>query len=186
MAGATILNARDILSGEQGEVWATLPNGDRMCMMHVKNLEASVSYDKEQVPILGKRGKGNRKKGETYSGSMTVYYVTSIFRQYAEQYKNSGKDFYFEIRVINHDNTSRAGTQEVWLQDCNLDSLVLAKVDADSSILDEDMDFTFENYHIETIFDDLTGLFPDGKNDISAESNASFIYPDGYSTSQHP
>ena len=163
---AAILNARDILSGEQGEVWATLPNGDSFCMMHVKNIEATVSFDKEQVPILGKRGKGNRKKGETYSGSMTVYFVTSVFRTYAEHYKNSGEDFYFDLRIINEDKTTLTGRQEVWLTDCNIDSLVLAKLDADSSILDEDMDFTFEDYHVEQEFTDLDGMFPSGKSEL--------------------
>lgn len=161
---ANILNVKDILSGEQGEVYAYLPNivsvnGGRMCMMHVKNIEATVSYDKEQVPILGKRGKGNRKKGETYSGSMTVYYLTSIFREYAQDYKNSGEDFYFDLQIVNNDTTSRAGEQVIWLLDCNIDSLVLAKLDADSSILDEDMDFTFEDYRIDKSFNVLDGLF---------------------------
>ena len=164
---ANILNVKDILSGEQGEVYAYLPNivsvnGGRMCMMHVKNIEATVSYDKEQVPILGKRGKGNRKKGETYSGSMTVYYLTSIFREYAQDYKNSGEDFYFDLKVINHDATTHTGTQVVVLRDCNFDELVLAKLDADSSILDEDVSFTFEDWYIENEgFDILDGFFED-------------------------
>lgn len=159
MSQATILQARDILSGEQGEVWATLPDGRRMCMMHVKNIEATVSYDKEQVPILGKRGKGNRKKGETYSGTMTVYYLTTVFREFAQTYKNNGMDFYFDLQIINDDNTTRAGRQEIWLTDCNIDSLVLAKLDADASILEEDMDFTFEDYRVDKAFDPLDGLF---------------------------
>lgn len=156
---APILNARDVLSGEQGEVWATLDDGKRMCMMHVKNIEASVDFEKEQIPILGKRGKGNRKNGETYSGSMTVYYVDSTFRKLAERYKKQGLDWYFDIQIINSDATTRAGKQQVTLIDCNLDSLVLAKLDADSSTLEEDMDFTFEDYRIDVEFDNLDGLF---------------------------
>lgn len=155
---APILNARDVLSGEQGEVWATL-NGRRMCMMHVKNIDANINYEKEQIPILGKRGKGNRKNGETYEGSMTVYYVTSAFRQLAETYKNSGKDFYFDLQIINEDKTSNAGKQMITLIDCNINSLVLAKLDADSSTLEEDMDFTFEDWRMDKAFNELDGLF---------------------------
>lgn len=155
---APIMRVQDILSGEQGEAWANIDGRD-MCMMHLKNIEATVEFEKEQVPILGKRGKGNRKKGETYSGSMTVYYVTSAFRKYAQIYKDQGKDFYFDIRIVNHDATTSVGTQSVTLLECNIDSLVIAKLDADSSILDEDMDFTFENYRIDQEFDDMDGLW---------------------------
>lgn len=158
----TILDARDILSGEQGSIYATLPDGTNMCCMHAKNIEASVSYEKEQVPILGKRGKGNRKTGETYSGSMTVYYVDSTFRRLAQKYKESGQDFYFDIRIQNKDNTTRTGEQIIILRDCNFDELILAKLDADSAILDEDISFTFEDWILDTSFDYLDGLFPDG------------------------
>ena len=161
MAEARILNAKDILSGEQGELWASFDGRD-MCVMHAKNIEATVSYDKEQVPILGKRGKGNRKTGATYSGSMTLYYVESVFRKYAERYKDEGEDFYFDLKVINHDATTHTGTQTVVLRDCNFDELVIAKLDADSSILDEDVSFTFEDWYIDGEgFDILDGFFDD-------------------------
>ena len=160
MPTAAILDARDILSGEQGEIWATLPDGREMCVMHAKNIEASVSYDKEQVPILGKRGKGNRKTGETYSGSMTLYYVDSTFRKLAENYKDTGEDFYFDMRIINHDKTTHTGEQVIVLRDCNFDELILSKLDADASVLEEDVSFTFEDWFIDTTFDVLDGLFP--------------------------
>lgn len=156
---APILNVRDILSGEQGEAYAVFEDGRIMNLMQLKNIEATVEFDKEQVPILGKRGKGNRKKGETYSGSMTVYYVTTEFRKLAQVYKNDGKDFYFNIQIVNEDKTTNTGKQIITLEECNIDSLVLTKLDADSTILDEDMDFTFENYRIEQEFDTLNGLW---------------------------
>ena len=159
MANAPILDAKDILSGEQGEIWATLPNGREMCVMHAKNIEASVSYDKEQVPILGKRGKGNRKTGETYSGTMTLYYVDSNFRELAENYKDTGTDFYFDMRIINKDNTTHTGQQIIILRDCNFDELIITKLDADSSVLEEDVSFTFEDWILDTKFDELDGLF---------------------------
>lgn len=158
---APILDARDILSGEQGELYATLPDGRSMCVMHAKNIEATVSYDKEQVPILGKRGKGNRKTGETYAGSMTLYYVESVFRELAQNYKDTGEDFYFDMRVTNHDNTTHTGTQVIILRGCNFDELVLAKLDADASVLEEDVSFTFEDWVLDTQFDLLDGFFKD-------------------------
>ena len=49
--------------------------------------------------------------------------------------------------------TSSAGKQSVLLIGCNLDSVVLAKLDGDSDDpLDEDVDFTFEDFDILTPF----------------------------------
>lgn len=157
----SILDARDILSGEQGMIKATLPDGRVMTVMHAKNIETTISYDKEQVPILGKRGKGNRKTGETYSGTMTLYYVDSTFRKLAEQYKDTGEDFYFDMTITNEDRTTHTGKQIVILRDCNFDEMILAKLDADSSILEEDVSFTFEDYIVDTEFSELDGLFED-------------------------
>lgn len=151
------LRARDVISGEQGEAWGTL-EGQRVCLLHLKNINSNVSYNKDEIGILGKRGKGHKKVGESYSGSMTVYYVTSIFREYAERYKNSGEDLYFDIQIVNNDNTSAAGEQIVTLIDCNLDSMDLAKLDVDSAHLEEDIDFTFEDWRLEKPFDVLDGL----------------------------
>lgn len=157
----SILDARDILSGEQGMIKATLPDGRVMTVMHAKNIETTISYDKEQVAILGKRGKGNRKTGETYAGTMTLYYVDSTFRKLAEKYKDSGKDFYFDMTITNEDKTTRTGKQIITLRDCNFDEIVLAKLDADSSVLEEDVSFTFEDYIVDTEFTELAGLFED-------------------------
>lgn len=155
---APILPVQQIATGSQGEIWATI-EGRRMCVMHAINIEASVSYDKEQVSILGKRGKGNRKTGETYSGSMQLYMIESEFRELAQRYKDSGQDFYFDIQIKQSDETTDTGTQLVTLKDVNFDSLVLAKLDADSSILDEEIDFTFEDWRLEEKYSEIPGLF---------------------------
>lgn len=151
------LRARDVISGEQGEAWGTI-EGVRYCLMHLKNINSTVTYNKDEIGILGKRGKGHKKVGETYAGSMTVYYLTSIFREFAERYKKTGEDFYFDIQIVNNDTTSNAGEQIVTLIDCNFDSIDLAKLDVDSAHLEEDIDFTFEDWRLEKPFDVLDGL----------------------------
>lgn len=60
---------------------------------------------------------------------------------------------YDPMVVENDDQESSAGKQTVLLMDCNLDSVVLAKLDGDSDdALDEDADFTFEDFDILTPF----------------------------------
>ena len=46
----------------------------------------------------------------------------------------------------------------VILKDCNMDGGLLAKFDADAEYLDEDMDFTFEDFEMPETFSLLAGM----------------------------
>ena len=65
------------------------------------------------------------------------------------------------MQIINQDPTSAAGKQEVVLYGCNIDGGILAKFDADGEYLDEDMDFTFEDFSITKEFKELSGFAPE-------------------------
>ena len=75
-----------------------------------------------------------------------------------KKYKDSGSDFYFDIQITNNDPTSSVGSQTIILKDCNLDSITLAKFDADGEYLDEQMDFTFEDWEMPTEFQVMDGI----------------------------
>ena len=79
---------------------------------------------------------------------MTIYYVTSIFRKMALKYAKTGKDTYFNITIVNEDPTSTIGKQTIVLYNCNIDSVILAKLDTESDVLDEDIDFTFDDFDV--------------------------------------
>ena len=126
--------------------------------MQAINLEAKFEKTKSEVPILGKTGKGNKATGWKGTGTATFHYNTSIFRQMMLDYKNTGQDTYFEIQITNEDPTSAVGRQTIILQDCNIDGGVLAKFDADGEYLDEEMDFTFEDFSMPEAFGMLDGF----------------------------
>ena len=151
------MKSRDAISGSLAECFVTI-EGNRYNFMQAINLEASIEKNKVEVPILGKTGKGNKAAGWTGSGSATFHYNTSIFRQLLKRYKDTGEDIYFDIQVTNEDPTSTVGRQTVILKDCNVDGGILAKFDADADYLDEDMDFTFEDFEIPEQFTPLTGM----------------------------
>lgn len=126
--------------------------------MQAINLEAKFEKNKVEVPILGKTGKGNKASGWKGTGSATFHYNTSIFREMLLQYKDTGEDTYFEIQITNEDPTSAVGRQTMILIDCNVDGGILAKFDADGEYLDEDMDFTFEDFKMPESFRLLDGM----------------------------
>ena len=44
------------------------------------------------------------------------------------------------------------------MKDCNVDGGILAKFDADAEYLDEDLDFTFEDWEMPEQFGNLQGM----------------------------
>ena len=114
--------------------------------------------NKTEVPILGKPGKGNKATGWTGTGSATFHFNTSMFRKFMKPYKDTGEDFYFDMQITNEDPSSAVGSQTIVLNDCNLDSIVLAKFDADGEYLEEDIDFTFEDWDMPEEFLELEGM----------------------------
>ncbi len=151
------MNAKDSVSAKLAECFITI-DGNRYNFMQCINFEAKFEKNKTEVPILGKTGKGNKSTGWTGTGSATFHYNTSIFRQMMIEYKNSGQDVYFDIQVTNDDPTSAAGRQTMVFIGCNIDGGVLAKFDADGEYLDEEMDFTFEDFKMNESFSVLSGM----------------------------
>ena len=154
---ANIMNAKDSVSASLAECFVTI-DGNRYNFMQAINLEANFEKTKTEVPILGKTGKGNKSTGWSGSGSATFHYNTSIFRELLYKFKETGEDVYFDIQITNEDPTSAVGRQTIILKDCNMDGGILAKFDADGEYLDEDMDFTFEDFKMPEAFKDLEGF----------------------------
>ena len=163
MGKNNVMLSKDAVSASLAECFVTI--GDRRYnFMQAINLEAKFDKEKSEIPILGKTGKGNKTTGWKGTGSATFHYNTSIFRKMMLDYKRSGRDTQFDIQITNEDPTSSAGRQTIILEDCNIDGGILAKFDADSEYLDEDMDFTFEDFSMPEKFKNLKGFLTNQKN----------------------
>ena len=157
MINNVTMKGKDAISARLAECFVTIGTR-RYNFMQAINLEVKFEKNKSKVPVLGKTGQGNKSTGWNGSGSATFHYNTSIFRQMLLDYKDTGKDVYFEIQVTNEDPTSSAGRQTMVFVDCNTDGGILAKFDADGEFLDEDMDFTFEDFKMPETFTELVGM----------------------------
>lgn len=157
MNGNVTMKAKDTVFAALAECFVTI-GSRRYNFMQAINLEAKFEKTKAEVPILGKTGKGNKATGWKGTGSATFHYNTSIFRQMMIDYKETGQDVYFEMQITNEDPTSEVGRQTIILKDCNINGGILAKFDADAEYLDEDMDFTFEDFSMPESFKNLAGF----------------------------
>ena len=151
------LRARDVNAARLAYCYATI-NENRYLMMMAKNLKATVKKNKKSVPILGQTSVGHKTSGWEGNGSMTIYSVTSMFTKMVEEYKDTGKDTYFDMQIVNNDPTSASGRQTLLLKDCNIDSAVIAAFDADGDWLEQDVDFTFDDFKMPEGFTELDGV----------------------------
>lgn len=143
---AQTMLAKNAISAKMARCYVTI-NGNRYNFMSAINLEATFEKNKTEVPILGRMNKGHKSTGSTITGSAEFHYNTSIWREHAKEFQDSGKDLYFDIEIINEDLTADVGAQGIMLLDCNFDSILLAAFDADSDdVLTETMDFTAEGF----------------------------------------
>lgn len=161
---AQTMHARNAVSAKMAECYIYIPNEsgtkDRYNFMSAINVEVTFEKEKTEVPILGRMNKGHKSTGSNITGSAEFHLNTSIWRELAKRFQNTGEDIYFDMMVINDDKTaSDVGRQVIWLYDCNFDSVVLAAFDADSDdSLTESMDFTAERFDIETPFTLMDGI----------------------------
>ncbi|MGS5516339.1 phage tail tube protein [Clostridioides difficile] len=156
MAKNITMNVRDAISASEAECFVTI-EGKRYNFMSAINLEAKMEKTKSEIPILGRTTKGNKTTGSKITGSATFHFNTSIFRELLYRYKETGEDIYFDIQVTTEDPTSSVGRQTVILKDCNMDSGIITKFDADGEYLDEDMDFTCEDWELVEKFNLISG-----------------------------
>lgn len=149
------LKASDTISGQEGRAFATIGTQTEE-MFYVKTLEATVEKQKAEVKTLGRRGVQHKATGWSGSGSMTIFYMTSRFRQMMLDYMHTGVDQYFDIEVTNEDPSSSIGAQRIMLKGVNLDSVIMASLDTESDALEEEVSFTFEDVLIEQAFTEPT------------------------------
>ena len=154
---AVIMNVKDAVSASLAECYVTI-EGKRYNFMQAINLEAKMEKTKKTVPILGKTGKGNRSSGWKGTGSATFHYNNSVFREILYTFKEKGEDLYFDMQITNDDPTSGVGRQTIILKDCNLDGGTLAKFDANADYLEEEYNFTFDDWEMPEKFDRLSGM----------------------------
>jgi Protein of unknown function (DUF2001). len=152
-----IFREGDAISGKQAYAYIKI-NGRQEELFYAKSLEATIEKNKVDVPVLGRTNTPQRAAGWSGSGTLTIYYVTSVFRRLMLDYIKTGRDFWFDLYVVNEDPQSSAGKQSVMLKNCNLDSVIIAKFDASSDdMLEEEMPFTFSDVELLDEFNKVTG-----------------------------
>ncbi len=141
---SNFLNYSDTLSGTEAKGFITV-NGRNEELFYAKKLESTAEKTKKTGKTLGSRVEQNKATGWKGTGTLTVYYVTSLFREMMIDYIKNGKDVYFDLTVTNEDASSTIGKQTVVLKKCNFDKVTMAMFNLEDEVLEEEMAFTFED-----------------------------------------
>ena len=156
MATAT-MNAGDAITGSLGNCYVTI-EGRRFLFLQLISIEAKAEKNKTEVPIMGKTGKGNKATGWKGTGTAKYHYGINKFRELMSRYAKTGEDVYFDMQVMNDDPTTKVGRQIVVLKGCNFNGMTIAKLDADAEYLEDELEFTFEDFEYAETFRNLVGM----------------------------
>lgn len=156
---AQTMEARNAVSAKMAECYITI-NGNRYNFMSAINVNVTFEKTKTEVPILGRMNRGHKSTGSNITGSAEFHLNTSIWRELAYQFQETGEDMYFEMQITNNDITATdIGRQTIILYGCNFDSVTLAAFDADSDdTLTESIDFTAERFEMPEKFTEMPGM----------------------------
>ena len=156
---AQTMQAKNAISAKMAECYVTI-DGNRYNFMSAINVEVTFEKNKQEVPILGRMNKGHKSTSSTITGSAEFHLNTSIWRELAYRFQETGEDLYFDMQITNEDITaSDVGRQTIILYGCNFDSVILAAFDADSDdSLTESMDFTVERFEMPEKFKPMDGM----------------------------
>ena len=156
---AQTMHARNAVSAKMAECYVTI-DGKRYNFMSAINLEVTFEKNKQEIPILGRMNRGHKATSSSITGSAEFHLNTSIWRELAYKFQETGEDLYFDMQITNEDITaSDIGRQTVILYDCNWDSMTLAAFDADSDdVLTESIDFTAERFELPEKYNLMDGV----------------------------
>ncbi|MCL2461903.1 MAG: phage tail tube protein [Defluviitaleaceae bacterium] len=150
------VRSQDLVTGALARCFANI-DGNNEDMFYARNVTATVKKKKKEIPVLGQTGTKHKSGGWTGTGKMSLYYVTTLYRRMMLTYAKDGVDTYFDMLVENVDPTSDTGRQSILLKNVNLDSVDITKLDITAEELEEDIDFTFDDFEIMQDFDTIVG-----------------------------
>ena len=142
-----ILQAEDTVNGREGVATAII-NNKVTELMELSNITVTIEKQKTEFKAMGTRNTQNKTTGWKGTGTANVRYVSSRWAKMLQDYVKTGKDTYFTIVVTNQDPGSSTGKQVIQVLGCNMDSADIAKLDVDTEILDQDINFTFSDFNI--------------------------------------
>lgn len=137
----------DAINGKEGSLSVTI-DGVVTELGMCKLAKGTIEKIKKEIKAVGARMTRHKTVGMKGTGEMTLHTMYPEFKKKLKEYLNTGVDLYFDVTILIEDPASPAGKQVVTLTNCNLDSVVLAELNAEDETLEDELPFTFEGWDI--------------------------------------
>lgn len=129
----------------------------RINLFQVKNFDSNANITLDEVPRIGTRTVGHKLSTITYEGSFTAYHGSPEARRAFLQYVATGKWPNIQITTRLEDKDTGIGALTVVHKFVHFSTVPLAKIDAETTSLEEDFDFTCDTVEIPEEFQNLPG-----------------------------
>lgn len=137
----------NVISSKEGKAFLTR-NGKNKHLFRAKDVEATLSKNKEEIRMLGTRMVGHKTVSIQGAGTLKIYHTSSEFKQDFIDYIKTGIDMYFNLQVEVEDKSTTFGRESIVLIGCNFDEITIAMLSAEDGTLEQDLPFTFEDVEI--------------------------------------
>ncbi len=135
----------DPISAAQGTAFMTVGT-QNIVLFYAKSVEAKITKNKQDVRVAGRRSVGKKATSWSGSGTMSIYEITSAFKEMFLSYVNNGEDVYFALQIVNED--ARYGREVKQLTGCNFDEIIFAQFSDEDSFLEQELTFTFDGVEL--------------------------------------
>lgn len=154
------IKGRDTIRGTDGSVMWKI-NGEEFEFIHFTQISVNLEIAQDEVPRIGTRTLGHKTNTVTISGSGTGYYGEPRVRHAMTEYVRGGAYPEMEVILTNKDPDTQAVLQTFIGKGLMVTNMVLAELDASTSMLEEDIDFTLESYTLKDEFTETKGEVDD-------------------------
>jgi hypothetical protein len=147
------LQIADTVSAREGKAFATIDGLNRE-LFETSSLRAQLDLVVQARRMLGNRMTQHKVVGAEGTGSLTMYFANSQELKRAITYLKTGNYRGIKLRVVNEDQQSTIGKQEVVLNNVILKTIPVASLDDNSDDpVTFDSDFTFDSIEGLSYFD---------------------------------
>lgn len=135
----------DPVVASEGTAFLTV-GSQNIVLFYAKKVEAKITKNKQDVRVAGRRAVGKKATSWTGSGTLSIYEVTSAFKEMFLDYTSGGEDVYFSLQVVNED--AKYGREVKQLTGCNFDEIAIAQFSDEDGFLQAELPFTFDGVEL--------------------------------------
>lgn len=147
MSKKAYLLERDAINGAEGTAFITIDNEVHE-LFYIKSFTFKSDFTTSGLKVVGTRIEQEKILGAKLSGSLTIYFVTSMYAKIVENYIKTGKVTYFDIMGTIDDQNTTIGKMTVAIKKCKFNSIEIFSLNAESTFLEKNLEFTALDFDI--------------------------------------